>query len=153
MQIEELKLIAKLASCRLPHLEEEIFKDIELAEIYIDSFVDTEMIRPSRNLYATIYHYAVIVLQGRWWAAESTIITNAKWAFYYARDVIGGRWPQAEFIIKADAEWSYYYAIAIIKGPWPEAESTILANQGWAYCYVTNIGKICPEAKSRVFYL
>ena len=58
------------------------------------------------------YHYAELIIGGRWPGAEPNFIRVPQRAYMYARDIIKGPWPEAEPYIKQDEYyWDKYSSI------------------------------------------
>ena len=111
MAASELKLLLALnGNRRIEHLEEEIFADRVLAELYLTSLCKSySWYDTSSPVSELAYIYVAEVIGGPWPAAEPIILSTAEDAYYYARYVTRDRWLAAEPIIKSDAHYWYIY--------------------------------------------
>jgi hypothetical protein len=157
MTIDEIRFLLKIAPKRYPELEEEIFKDtdlaVEYASILFDKSVDQEYyagIVTKENLSYSLYRYAVHILQGPWPEAEPIILTcEPKYALYYVQQVLKNqRSPVAEAIIMTSPTYAFAYASGVMKTRWLEAEPVIMQDAKYAYYYARYVLKArWPEAE------
>ena len=80
--IDEIKSLITLAgSRRLPDLEQEIFANQELVQLYLHTLCEVDS--TSQNWSFLAYHYATVRMQARWPEAEHIIYANVSIAYYY----------------------------------------------------------------------
>jgi hypothetical protein len=87
---EQLDILMSLnGNTRLPHFEDEIFKDKALTKIYLSGLAKT-----CNELYDK---------------SCNNVYDSARVAYMYAACVIRGRWAEAESVIgESDVYWNWY---------------------------------------------
>lgn len=109
LTVDELNTLLVLnGNKRIPHLEVEIFEDIELYVPYIIKLATAiNMKLNSDNITCLLARYAFIT-NCRWPVAELLISKDPYAAFYYSLYVIKGRWKEAEWCILNSAHANSY---------------------------------------------
>jgi hypothetical protein len=123
MDLEQIKLIFKLAPKRYPEYEHTIFQDSDfvaeyiksiLSDAYAGKFADHGVLESIQftNVPCMLYYYSLYVMKDRWPVAEPYMRQNYNVSYFYVQNVLKTYfWPTSEHTVRVDCDTSFHHKL------------------------------------------